>query len=103
MIVDPSIVMARLKLMRALLVDLQDVGEVTAERLDRERLIRHAVERIVTQLVDLAVSINSHVAAATRGEAPETYRDSFRAAAEAGMISAELATEIAPVPDCGTS
>ena len=34
--------------MRALLDDLQQVGDVSAERLEQERLIRHAVERIIT-------------------------------------------------------
>jgi uncharacterized protein YutE (UPF0331/DUF86 family) len=82
--------------MRVLLADLDQVGEVTAERLERERIVRHAVERIITQLVDLAVSINSHIVAATSGEAPATYRTSFGAIARVGVITSEMAGTLAP-------
>ncbi len=94
--VDPAIVQERLKLMHALLADLDLVGAVTPERLENERLTRHAIERIVTQLVDLAVAINSHIVAATKAEVPATYRESFTAVAKAGVITSELAAELAP-------
>ncbi len=96
MTIDPEIVQERLVLMTALLSDLDGVGEVTADRLERERLIRHAVERIVTQLVDLAVSINSHIIASTKGQVPATYRESFKAVADLGVIEHDLAAELAP-------
>jgi uncharacterized protein YutE (UPF0331/DUF86 family) len=64
--------------------------------LETDRIVRHAVERIITQLVDLAVSVNSHISAAVTSEAPATYRDSFSTAAKAGAISPELAAELAP-------
>jgi uncharacterized protein YutE (UPF0331/DUF86 family) len=94
--IDVAIVQERLRLMRALLVDLDQIGEVTAERLNDERIVRHAIERIITQLVDLAVSINSHIAATMQGQAPATYRASFGAIADIGVISSELAAELAP-------
>jgi uncharacterized protein YutE (UPF0331/DUF86 family) len=93
---DAAIVQERLRHMRDLLADLDRIGDVAVERLTSDRIIRHAVERIITQLVDLAVSINSHVVAVVRGQVPSTYRESFGAAAQAGMISAELAAELAP-------
>ena len=82
--------------MRDLLDDLDGIAEVDASRLETDRIVRHAVERIITQLVDLAVSVNSHISAAVAGEAPATYRDSFSAAANAGAMSPELAAELAP-------
>lgn len=96
MTVDAAIVQERLRLLRDLLADLDLVGEVTTDRLNRDRILRHAVERIITQLVDLSVSINSHIAAATHGRAPATYRESFAAAAAAGAIAGDLAAELAP-------
>ncbi len=92
---DTEVVVTRLGLMRELLRDLDAAGQVDARRLGTDRLTRHAVERILTQLVDLAVSINSH-AAISAGVAPNSYRDSFRAAADAGLISLELAERLAP-------
>lgn len=94
--VDENVVGARLRVLRELLEDLDAAGDVTVVRLEADRLLRHAVERVLTQLVELAVSINSHVAGSLTGRSPATYRESFAAAAEAGVISAELAAELAP-------
>ena len=58
--------------------------------------MRHGLERIMTQLVDLSVSINSHIAAAVSGQAPTTYRDSYGAASSVGAISEKLAADLAP-------
>lgn len=96
MTVDAVVIQERLRLIRDLLADLDAVRDVTADRLERDRIVRHAVERILTQLVDLAVSINSHIAAEQDRRAPATYRESFMAAARAGAISPELANELAP-------
>jgi len=96
MTVDTALVQERLRLLRDLLDDLDSIGDVTAERLERDRIVRHAVERIMTQLVDLSVSINGHIAAATLGRAPATYREAFGAAADAGAISRDLAEALAP-------
>ncbi len=96
MTADVAVLQERLRLLRDLLADLDIVGQVSAERLRSDRIVRHAVERILAQLVDLAVSINSHLAAATLGRAPATYRESFAAAAEAGAIPLDLAETLAP-------
>jgi len=96
MTLDADVVTTRLAIMRELLDDLQTVGPVNADRLGSERLTRHAVERILVQLVDIAAAINAHAASATLGRAPSTYRDSFAAAAAAGLIPAELADRLAP-------
>lgn len=96
MSVDREVVQERLRHIRVLLDDLESIGSVDEERLHQDRIIRHAVERILTQLVDLSVSINSHIAAAASGQAPATYRDSYQAAASAGAITSQLAAELAP-------
>ncbi|WP_070013051.1 type VII toxin-antitoxin system HepT family RNase toxin [Streptomyces abyssalis] len=93
---DVEVVEERLRHIRDLLQDLDDIGTVDENRLSRERIVRHAVERIMTQLVDLSVSVNSHIVAATSGQAPSTYRDSFQAAAATGAITEELAADLAP-------
>ncbi len=93
---DVDVLGEKLRLIRLLLADLDQVGETTAERLRTDRLLRHAVERILTQLVDLAVAINGHIASVIEGRAPATYRESFAAAARAGALDEELAAELAP-------
>lgn len=93
---DVGVVHGRLRLMRDLLDDLDGIGEVTVERLERDRLTRHAVERVLSSLVDLAVAVNGHVGAARVGRGPEDYTESFGLAARAGAIDDDLARELAP-------
>ncbi len=81
--------------MRVLLDRLDRFGEVdraTVESLD-DRLI---LERILTQLVDLAVSVNMHIVAALRGNVPDAYGASFRALGEVGVLDPDLARALAP-------
>ena len=91
---DAGVVQARLTLIRGLLDDLRSVGEVTADLLRRDRMLRHGVERVLGQLVELAVSINGHVGATLLGRAPQDYRSSFELAEEAGALEPELATRL---------
>ena len=81
---DAGVVQARLTLIRGLLDDLRSVGEVTADLLQRDRMLRHGVERVLGQLVELAVSIDGHVGATLLGRAPQDYRSSFELAEAAG-------------------
>lgn len=93
---DAEVVQVRLARIRQLLGDLRDIGEVTVDRLDGEAVVRYAVERVLTAVVDLAVSVNAHIAGAVNGEGPLQYAESFRAATSAGAIPADLAEELAP-------
>lgn len=93
---EPDVVQEQLGLIVGLLEDLAALGDVTVQRLAEEMTTRHTVERILTQLVGLAVSVNSHVAATLLGRAPSTHRESFALAAKAGLIPDELAAELAP-------
>jgi uncharacterized protein YutE (UPF0331/DUF86 family) len=96
MTIDRDVVIVRLALMRELIADLEHVGDPDADQLNSDRLIRHAVERILGQLVDLAVAINAHLVAGLTGTAPATYRASFGALADTGVITHELAQRLAP-------
>jgi uncharacterized protein YutE (UPF0331/DUF86 family) len=93
---DHRSVTAKLALMRRLLRHLTSLGDISAESLAADFGTQLVVERILTQLVDLAAAINSQVVAAERGEAPDGYGESFRLAAEVGLISRELANQLAP-------
>ncbi|MGH3384335.1 MAG: type VII toxin-antitoxin system HepT family RNase toxin [Nocardioidaceae bacterium] len=91
---DPAVVQSRLRMIQELLDDLASVGEPDAVRLEQDRMLRHAVERILSQIVELAVSVNSHVAATHLGKSPKDYRSSFNLAESAGLIDAELAERL---------
>ncbi|RJQ71898.1 DUF86 domain-containing protein [Pseudonocardiaceae bacterium YIM PH 21723] len=82
--------------MRELLNDLETPPLDTPEAVRTNRAVRHAIERILTQLVEYAVAINQHVAAAVLGESPTNYRDSFEAAAQCGLLDRNLAKSLMP-------
>lgn len=93
---DVATVHAKLHAMRELLDDLDGVGPVDVELLRRDRLLRYAVERILTSLVDLAVAVNGHLAVARLGAGATTYRESFALAERAGVLPPDLAQRLAP-------
>lgn len=93
---DVAMVQARLRTMRELLDDLDAAVPVPASRLREDRMLRHAVERILTQLVELAVSVNGHLGVARLGTGAATYRESFDLAVRAGALPAELAARLQP-------
>lgn len=81
--------------MRELLGDLDDlVGTPTGEELRSDRARRLIAERILTQLIDIAVGVNSHLAAVQLGRAPRDHRESFDMAAEAAGIPTEVARSL---------
>jgi hypothetical protein len=73
---DVATVQAKLRLMRELLDELDAAGPLDAQRLADQRLLLRAVERVLTQLVDVAVAVNSHVAVSATSTRPSTWRGS---------------------------
>ena len=82
--------------MRRLLDELDRLGPVDTERFTREFRTQLVVERIVSQLVDLAAAVNAHVLAVETGTSPTDLRRSFVAAADTGLIEHDLAERLAP-------
>ncbi|MCA1673513.1 MAG: DUF86 domain-containing protein [Actinobacteria bacterium] len=93
---DPSIVQARLSIMRGLLDDLAEVDAAGTPLLAENRMIRHGVERILTQLVEIATAINEHVAGARLQRVATSYRESFGLAEECGLIDKQLRDDLLP-------
>ena len=86
----------KLTRIRLLVEQLAALGPFDARRFSDDPIAGYAAERLLTLLVELAFSANSHVAAAVLGRAPDTYRESFGLAAETGMIDDKLAAALAP-------
>jgi uncharacterized protein YutE (UPF0331/DUF86 family) len=93
---DWRAVQPKLRKINELLGWLHQLGEFDEKRLQTDHVDALAVERILTLVVDLAFAINSHVAAARLGRAPDTYAESFILAAETGLITTELGAALAP-------
>lgn len=86
------VVLERLRLIERQLRTLADI-EANPERGVVEQL---AVERILTQLVDLAVGINLHIVGSLGYVAPTDAAESFREAAAQGVIPRSLAEALIP-------
>jgi uncharacterized protein YutE (UPF0331/DUF86 family) len=92
----PPAVRRRLRVIRQMLDDLESMGEFSLDRLQTDRVGRLAAERILTQVVDLAASINTHITVATLNRAPESNSDSFALVARIGAIDPGLARQLVP-------
>jgi uncharacterized protein YutE (UPF0331/DUF86 family) len=86
----------KLTRIRLLVDQLAALGPFDGQRFADDPIAGLAAERLLTLLVELAFSANSHVSAAVLGRAPDTYRESFVLAAQAGMIDEKLAAALAP-------
>ena len=86
----------KLTRMRRLLDRLVALGPFDRSRLVSDDVPTLAAERILTLLVDLAFATNSHVSVGVLKQAPDSYRESFSLAAEAGLIDGALATALEP-------
>lgn len=93
-LLDPISVQARLRRLADLVADLDEVGAVDQERLQRERLTLHALERIITQVVETASSAAAHIAASRSSAASTTYRGSFQDLADLGVVDERLAASL---------
>lgn len=89
-------VQAKLRLMQSLLDQLRSIGPVDTARMTTDPVVGLAVERVLTQLVELAFGINGHVVVARLDRAPDSYRASFALAAEAELITPGLAASLTP-------
>jgi len=85
---------AKLVLLVDLLSDLDRQGSPRGQDLRRDRDRRHVVERILTQLVDIAAGVNASLARAEVGRAPTGYREGFELVARAGVIPHDLADRL---------
>jgi len=92
---DPDGVTQKLELMRDALDVLEEVGAVDVARLREDRIVRGAVERYLMLVVDRAVAVNLHLSGALGGETRRDDASSFRAAAEVGVMSQDLAERLA--------
>ena len=91
---DPEVITRRLAAMQTLMDHLDSLEIRSAHQLeDLATLLQ--VERVLTQLVNLASEINAHVATA-RGRPPQDYRDGFTRMSDEGVLPSALATELQP-------
>jgi uncharacterized protein YutE (UPF0331/DUF86 family) len=86
----------KLALLADLVADLDRHLDVTGSGLRADRDRRHVVERILTQLVDIAGSLNSLLARGLGHRAPTGHRDGFELLRDLGLHPQELVDRLLP-------
>lgn len=64
---------------------------MTNEQFEQELYMRKATERLLQELIEAAIDINTHMVVGSGKAAPDDYYDSFILAGQYGIIPSELA------------
>jgi len=87
--------MRRLSFLQVELSDLQEYNGLTYEEYQTDRRVRREVERLVENLANACLDIVKIILAGENLEVPSTYSLAFARLSEAGLISHDLAKELA--------
>ena len=75
---------------------LEPIKDMTHEEYIRDLYKRKAAERLLQELIEAAIDINTYVIVQTGHTAPDDYYESFIKMGELKIISLDLANELAP-------
>ena len=93
---DAEIVRRKLAVIVENLQALVLIQEMSREEYVGDLYRRKATERMLQELIEAAIDINTYVIVQTGGGAPDDYYESFIKAGEHGILSSELAEKLAP-------
>ena len=75
---------------------LEPIKDMTHEEYIRDLYKRKAAERLLQELIEAAIDINTYIIVQTGHTAPDDYYESFIKMGELKIISLDLANELAP-------
>jgi uncharacterized protein YutE (UPF0331/DUF86 family) len=93
---DRAVLRRKLEVILENLNALGPICEMSKEDYRKDVFTRKAVERMLQELIEAAIDINTHVIVAAGSAVPEDYYESFIRAGGLGLISSELAEQLAP-------
>jgi uncharacterized protein YutE (UPF0331/DUF86 family) len=94
--VDRDIVRRKLAVIMECLTALERIGKMDAVQFDSDLYMRKAAERMLQELIEAAIDINTHLSVGSGSAAPDDYYESFLKAADIGALSRDLALQLAP-------
>ncbi|MEL6604652.1 MAG: DUF86 domain-containing protein [Cyanobacteria bacterium J06614_10] len=92
-----DIVLRKLSNIKKYIDQLQRKADLSEAEYTQDFEQQLVVERLLHMLVGSAVDINSHIVASSRQATPDPSRGSFLVLAERGILSSDLAQQLAPV------
>jgi uncharacterized protein YutE (UPF0331/DUF86 family) len=93
---ERDIVVRKLSVIVENLKALEVVRGQEGEQFSRDLYLRKATERLLQELIEAAIDINTHLIVGSGKAAPDDYYDSFILAGQHGLLPDELARKLAP-------
>jgi uncharacterized protein YutE (UPF0331/DUF86 family) len=93
---EKEIIRRKLAIIVENLKALKPVKDITREEYIQDIYKRKATERLLQELIEAAIDINTHIIVQTGNIAPDDYYESFIKAGEFKIISLPLAEKLAP-------
>jgi uncharacterized protein YutE (UPF0331/DUF86 family) len=95
--VEKEVIRRKLSVIVENLKTLEPINKMSKEEYIKDVYKRKATERLLQELIEAAVDINTHIIVQTSNTAPNDYYESFIKAGELKIISADLAEKLAPL------
>ncbi len=94
--VDKEIIRRKLSIIIENLRALEPIMNMTKEEYIKDIYKKKATERLLQELIEAAIDVNTHIIVETGNAAPDDYYESFIKAGELKIISADIAEKLAP-------
>ena len=94
--IDKEIIKRKLAVIVENLNTLEPISRMTLEKYIEDVYKRKATERLLQELIEAAIDINTHMLVETGSIAPDDYYESFIKMGELKIISTDLAEKLAP-------
>lgn len=94
--VEKEIIRRKLAVIVENLKVLEPIRNMTMEDYIEDIYKRKATERLLQELIEAAIDINTHIIVQTGNTVPDDYYESFTKAGDLKIISTKLAAKLAP-------
>ena len=94
--IEVEVIKRKLSVIVENLKALKPVVAMKKDEYERDLYKRKATERLLQELIEAAIDINTHIIVQTGSPPPDDYYESFIRAGKLGIISSELAENLAP-------
>ncbi len=94
--VEEEIIRRKLATIVENLKALEPIGKMTLREYVQELYKRKATERLLQELIEAAIDINTYIIVQAGNKVPDDYYESFIKLGELNIISSDLAEQLAP-------
>jgi uncharacterized protein YutE (UPF0331/DUF86 family) len=93
---DPSVLRRKLVVIAENLKALESIAVISPQRYRDELFTRKGTERLLQELIEAAIDLNTHILLQDGHRAPDDYYQGFTQLADHGVLPRELAEALAP-------